>query len=182
MNEIIIRNQETTSVVTQGSNPEHETNESNTKTPTVTKEPSFLVSVRFLLSFMLFLGIGLQFLQRTNMSIAIVCMVDTTATTDAVAAANTTANNETLQPYHHHTDGKFDWSKSTQGLILSSYFYGYMLTQIPSGWLCLKYGPKMVIGVGILGSSLATILSAPAAQLSFYWLIALRFLTGLFHV
>jgi MFS family permease len=134
--------------------------------------PSLLLSIRFLLSFMLFLGIGLQFLQRTNMSIVIVCMVENTVATGVAAASNHT----------NHTVGKFDWSKSMQGFILSSHFYGYILTNIPSGWLCIRYGPKLVLGVGILGSSLATILSAPAAQLSVYLLITLRFITGLFHV
>ena len=27
-------------------------------------------------------------------------------------------------------DGPFAWSKSTQGFILSSYFYGYIITQV----------------------------------------------------
>jgi MFS family permease len=135
------------------------------------KEPSFLISARFLLSFMLFLGIGLIYLQRMNMSIQIVCMAD-----NANSSLSTT-NNTKINSF-----GKFDWSKSMQGFILSAYYYGYLLTQTPSAWLCFKYGPKVVMGVGILGSSLTTILSAPAAQLSVYLLITLRVLTGMFHV
>lgn len=30
----------------------------------------------------------------------------------------------------HQQDGEFDWSTSKQGWILSSFFYGYVLTQV----------------------------------------------------
>lgn len=30
----------------------------------------------------------------------------------------------------HQQDGDFDWSTSKQGWILSSFFYGYVLTQV----------------------------------------------------
>ena len=32
----------------------------------------------------------------------------------------------------------FDWDSKTQGLILASFFYGYILTQIPGGYLATK--------------------------------------------
>ena len=35
--------------------------------------------------------------------------------------------------------GEFTWSKLTQGYILSSFFYGYIVTQIPGGWLAGRY-------------------------------------------
>ena len=41
------------------------------------------------------------------------------------------------------TSGEFNWSKSTQGFVLSSYFYGYILTQVISGWLSLKFGGEI---------------------------------------
>lgn len=30
----------------------------------------------------------------------------------------------------YNKDGKFFWSKADQGLILSSYYYGYIITQV----------------------------------------------------
>lgn len=35
---------------------------------------------------------------------------------------------------------EFDWSSQTKGLILSSFFYGYLVTQLPGGWLASKIG------------------------------------------
>ena len=36
----------------------------------------------------------------------------------------------------------FEWDSGTQGLILASFFYGYIVTQIPGGYLATKYGGK----------------------------------------
>lgn len=54
--------------------------------------------------------------------------------------------------------------------------------KIPSGWLAMKYGAKVVVGVGVFGGSITTILCAPVATVSYVGLIILRFLTGLFSV
>ena len=35
------------------------------------------------------------------------------------------------------------WSTSLQGYILSSFFYGYIFTQLPGGFLSNKYGGNM---------------------------------------
>ena len=37
----------------------------------------------------------------------------------------------------------FDWDSQTQGLILASFFYGYIFTQIPGGYFATKYGGKV---------------------------------------
>jgi MFS family permease len=43
-------------------------------------------------------------------------------------------------------EGEFAWDKSTQGLILGSFYWGYIITQIPGGWLAAKFGGKHVFG------------------------------------
>ena len=43
------------------------------------KEPSFILSMRFLLAILVFFGYGIQYTQKTGMSVAIVCMVNNTA-------------------------------------------------------------------------------------------------------
>ena len=30
----------------------------------------------------------------------------------------------------HDKDGEFVWNKGVQGLVLASYFYGYIITQV----------------------------------------------------
>lgn len=34
----------------------------------------------------------------------------------------------------HQQDGEFEWTTTKQGWILSSFFYGYVLTQVITDW------------------------------------------------
>lgn len=71
----------------------------------------------------------------------------------------------------------FVLSASTQGFIMSSFFLGYALMQVPGGWLADKFGPKNVLVSSILTWSLFAVLSGMAWSSSS--LIAFRFLLGL---
>jgi hypothetical protein len=42
---------------------------------------------------------------------------------------------------------QFGWSKSTSGFVLSSFFYGYLCTQILGGYLAYRFGGKPLLGV-----------------------------------
>lgn len=80
-------------------------------------------------------------------------------------------------------DSTFEWDEATQGLILSAFFYGYVITHIPGGIIAEKFGGKYSLGLGILSTAVLTLLTpivvesggAPA-------LIALRALEGLGEV
>ena len=34
--------------------------------------------------------------------------------------------------------GEFDWDEETQGYVLGAFFYGYIVTQLPGGWIASK--------------------------------------------
>ena len=68
------------------------------------------------------------------------------------------------------------------GFLLSSFFYGYIITQIPGGWLAAKYGGKNLFGFGVLMTSLLTLFTPFAARYNVYLLTALRMIEGLFEV
>lgn len=53
----------------------------------------------------------------------------------------------------------FEWSEATQGLLLSSFYYGYVLTHIPGGMLAEKYGGKWVLGLGLLSTTICTLVT-----------------------
>ncbi|URE23717.1 anion transporter 6, chloroplastic-like [Musa troglodytarum] len=53
---------------------------------------------------------------------------------------------------------QFGWNSSTAGLVQSSFFWGYALSQLPGGWLAKLFGGRRVLEVGVLAWSLATIL------------------------
>ena len=68
------------------------------------------------------------------------------------------------------------------GWALGAFFYGYLITQIPGGWLAERYGGKMVFGIGIVMTSILTLFTPLAAQANFWLLVALRVAEGFFEV
>ena len=74
---------------------------------------------------------------------------------------------------------EFGWSNETKGLVLSSFFVGYMLFMVPSGWCANRLGGKIVLGFAVLWWSLFTILTPVAALVSLPILIATRILMGM---
>lgn len=50
----------------------------------------------------------------------------------------------------------FGWNSTVSGLVQSSFFFGYMLTQIPGGYIIAKKGGRKILPVGVGLWSLAT--------------------------
>lgn len=71
------------------------------------------------------------------------------------------------------------WSAETQGTVLSSFFAGYLLTQVAGGWLADRFGGKIVLAGGVLLWSLFTILTPPAAYVGLGVLLAARVAMGM---
>jgi MFS transporter, ACS family, solute carrier family 17 (sodium-dependent inorganic phosphate cotransporter), other len=74
---------------------------------------------------------------------------------------------------------RFGWSETTKGLVLSSFFIGYLLFQAPSGWLANRFGGKLVMGIAIAWWSLFTVLTPIAAMISLPALYIARIAMGL---
>ncbi len=73
----------------------------------------------------------------------------------------------------------FDWDRRTQGLVLSMFFVGYLLTQVVGGWLADRFGGKVVLGTGVLLWSAFTLITPVAAFAGLGLLIAARIGMGL---
>uniref|UniRef100_A0A1B0EX30 Putative inorganic phosphate cotransporter n=1 Tax=Lutzomyia longipalpis TaxID=7200 RepID=A0A1B0EX30_LUTLO len=139
------------------------------------------LGTRHFVTFMLFLGMANAYVMRTNMSVAIVAMVNHTALDAEVEELDDECPDT---DYGEHTDtiqdGEFAWSTSLQGYILSSFFYGYVITQIPFGILSKRYGALRFLGWGMfINSVFAFLVPVAARQGGFGWLIVVRFIQGL---
>jgi MFS family permease len=75
--------------------------------------------------------------------------------------------------------GELEWSKKEQGFVLSSFFYGYVITQMPGGWLSARFGAKHVFGTCTLITLIATLFTPIAARAHVGWMIAMRVIMGL---
>ncbi len=66
------------------------------------------------------------------------------------------------------------WSDTQKGLVLSSFFTGYMLVMPLSGWLATRFGGALVLGISGVLWSIFTLLTPVAAALPLPYLIAAR--------
>ncbi|XP_014223284.1 sialin-like [Trichogramma pretiosum] len=76
--------------------------------------------------------------------------------------------------------GIYQWDEHLQGIILSSFYWGYVITHIPGGLLSERFGGKHTLGCGLLFTAIFTIMVPLCVQ----WgestaLIILRVLMGL---
>ncbi|KAI5675025.1 hypothetical protein M9H77_05975 [Catharanthus roseus] len=74
---------------------------------------------------------------------------------------------------------EFHWSPTTVGLIQSSFFWGYLLTQIAGGMWADTVGGKRVLGFGVIWWSLATAFTPVAAKLGLPFLLVTRAVMGI---
>ena len=75
----------------------------------------------------------------------------------------------------------FGWDMMQRGFVISAFAYGYILTQLPSGYLAAHVPPLMLLVAAVFGWSLATTLIPTAARLSFSVLLASRVVMGVFE-
>ncbi|CAF2125897.1 unnamed protein product [Brassica napus] len=74
---------------------------------------------------------------------------------------------------------QYNWNSATVGLIQSSFFWGYLLTQILGGIWADKYGGKVVLGFGVVWWSIATVMTPIAANLGLPFLLVVRAFMGI---
>jgi ACS family sodium-dependent inorganic phosphate cotransporter len=99
---------------------------------------------------LLFAAVFISYLDRTNISVAAIAMHD-----------------------------ELGWTETDKGVVLSSFFVGYLLLMAASGALANRFGGWLVLGIAVLWWSLWTILTPPAAMVSLGALVAARIGLGL---
>lgn len=67
-------------------------------------------------------------------------------------------------------------------MVDSSFFWGYIVTQIPGGFLAARYPANRVFGSAIATSALLNMLLPIAAKAGFQYVMLLRILQGLVEV
>ena len=72
---------------------------------------------------------------------------------------------------------EFGWDPAVMGTVLSAFFVGYFLTQIPGGWLSDRWGTKGILGGSVAWWSLVTMLTPFASATS--TMLAMRVALGL---
>src|ERR1700712_5869874 len=107
---------------------------------------------RVLLAFGLFILSAIAFLDRTNISIAGI-----------------------------QISKEYGLGNQRLGWIFSAFLIGYAGFQVPAGWLASRFGPRLVITLGVVWWGIATALTTmipPGIAQAVVLLIAIRFLLG----
>ncbi|XP_019376015.1 PREDICTED: sialin isoform X5 [Gavialis gangeticus] len=90
-------------------------------------------SARYNLAILAFFGFFLLYALRVNLSVALVDMVEpNTSLTKNTTSSVCPEHSSTLNVPRNTTGKKYSWDSDTQGWILGSFFYGYIITQIPA--------------------------------------------------
>ncbi|XP_028672133.2 vesicular glutamate transporter 3 [Erpetoichthys calabaricus] len=120
---------------------------------------------RYLIAVMSGLGFCISFGIRCNLGVAIVEMVNN----------NTVYINgtEVMRP------AQFNWDPETVGLIHGSFFWGYIVTQIPGGFISNKLAANRVFGAAIFLTSMLNMLIPSAARVHYGCVMLVRILQGL---
>jgi ACS family sodium-dependent inorganic phosphate cotransporter len=74
---------------------------------------------------------------------------------------------------------QFGWSQTDKGIVLASFFVGYLLCMFVAGVLSTRLGGHRVLGWSVLVWSVFTLLTPPAAMLSMPALVAVRIGMGM---
>jgi len=137
-------------------------------------------SSRYCLAYLAFWGFATNFALRVSLSVAVLSMVNNTILEEnqdleppAIVCPKDSFLNITKE------DGEFTWDEEEVGFLLSSFFYGYVVTGLLGGYLSAKYGGKWIFGGGTFCASFLSLFTPLAAKTSFNLLIALRILEGL---
>ena len=78
--------------------------------------------------------------------------------------------------------GEFEWDSYTQGIILGSFFYGYVITQLPGGRIAEVLGARWMFGLGVFLTAVLTLAIPIASRAHYGALIAIRVIQGLGEV
>ncbi|KAL9917943.1 putative inorganic phosphate cotransporter isoform 2-T2 [Glossina fuscipes fuscipes] len=123
-------------------------------------DTSPIFGVRHLQCLLVFCGLSVAYALRVNLSVAIVAMTD---------------RNDSNPNFD-----EYKWTEKTKSLVLSSFFWGYVVTQVPAGSLAHKFGGKIMLLLGIGVCSVLTILTPICAKLGDWKLVCgLRVIQGL---
>lgn len=153
------------------------------------------IQQRYVLTFMAFLALFNAHAMRTNLSITITRMVianpihnQTDQNYSNVQSSPVCSTDDDgpfnndfdfIDPIEMH-DNHFQWSQEMQGIILSSFYWGYVLAHLPGGLLAQKYGGKYILAFGIFFSGILSLLIPVCVNAGgAHSLIAIRMLMGI---
>merc|ERR1719357_1091238 len=125
--------------------------------------PCCSLTKRYTQAILVMFGFIISFGIRCNVGVATVKMM----------------SNETNEAGNVTTPAEFHWSPETIGYVDASFFWGYIVTQLPGGFLASRFPANRLFGTAIFLSSCLNLLIPAATKLDPVCVIVVRVLQGL---
>uniref|UniRef100_A0A2H1WFG1 SFRICE_014234 n=1 Tax=Spodoptera frugiperda TaxID=7108 RepID=A0A2H1WFG1_SPOFR len=145
-----------------------------------------ILPARYILSVLGSIGFAIVYGLKVNLSVAMVGMLNHTALKKAQAGSGTPgaagpeectapggASNATEQ------DGPFTWSSEVQGIVLSCYFWGYLVSQLPAARIAELYSAKWVMFFSVFINVVCTLLTPVMCNLHYIGVVLMRIGEGI---
>lgn len=97
-----------------------------------------LLGQRHVQTLLLFFSIVVNYIAKFNAGVAVVAMTNPDIT--------------------KHDIPTYDWNEMERSYILSSFFWGYIMTQFLGGWLCRRFGARITMFISTIGSAILALL------------------------
>jgi ACS family sodium-dependent inorganic phosphate cotransporter len=140
---------------------------------------------RYVMAILASVGMGIIYGLKVGLHVVIVTMVNNTAIhqdrneSEHVSGPKCDYGDVANVSSKAAEDGPFVWSSEVQGLLLSSYFFGYLVAQIPGGRLAELFSAKWVFLFAVAINVVCVLLSPVMSKLHYGGLLAMRVLQGI---
>lgn len=144
------------------------------------------VPARYILAVLGSIGMAIVYGLKVNLSVAMVGMLNhtaiklnlehtdvenmTSATTGDVECEPTGGSNSSVK----ELDGPFVWSSEVQGIVLSCYFWGYFVSQVPGARVAELFSAKWVMFFSVSINVVCTLLTPVMAEAHYIAAVLMR--------
>lgn len=147
---------------------------------------------RYILAILGSIGMAIIYGLKVNLSVAMVAMLNHTAVGHGSHGGDHGGNVSTIASENEiceapggatnatkSQDGPFAWSEPLQGTLLSCYFWGYLVSQMPSARIAENFSAKWVMCFSVAINVVCTLLTPVMTELHYVGLIIMRVLEGI---
>uniref|UniRef100_A0A1B6MGD1 Major facilitator superfamily (MFS) profile domain-containing protein n=1 Tax=Graphocephala atropunctata TaxID=36148 RepID=A0A1B6MGD1_9HEMI len=134
---------------------------------------------RGVIAVMVLTGLALQYIHRLSFNLAITVIAFKNEVHKNRSDEICTPPEVTEGQLQEELKAEFHWDVHDQANLLGAFFVGYCISQIPGGILGDVFGPKKVLGYGVLLSGLCSLLTPISARIHVDALLAVRILMGI---
>ncbi|KAM3965643.1 major facilitator superfamily transporter 3 [Aphomia sociella] len=143
------------------------------------------VPARYILAILGSIGMAIVYGLKVNLSVAMVGMLNNSAIKDIIEKSGADDHQQVMDTEDiqcegtngnvtMELDGPFIWLPGVQGIVLSCYFWGYFVSQLPGGRIAELFSAKWVMFFSVTINVVCTLLTPVMAQAHYAAVVVMR--------